>query len=184
MRKATVIILVLAIALASTLYWGIAQRNEAIRQQNNFEAQLLFKDQQREVTQKQLRTLYSFVQTLQDKLNIKPKQIERIIQADIVYTDRFVSDTIYAGKDTLKVYPDSLHGVIQRPCYDLNYLLYKGDFSGVVSIHDSITCVMYKQRPHRLLFIKYGRWQHKALFYSKCMDSTYRAVENIQVIRR
>ena len=177
------IIITLSILLTTAVLFGIAQRKHSIRFENNWKAEMSDRADERLVTTKELRQLYSVTEEMQRKLNIKPKQVDRWLQGKISYRDTGSVRIVFSPSDTVFVYPDSLHGVIERPCYNLSWLLYQGIFTEELNYNDSIQVMLYRERQKKFWFIKYGRWKHKAVLYSGCRDSVYKVFNNVEVIR-
>lgn len=176
------IILILIIGIFTTLKWGLGQKQEKVRYRNNYEAVMLYRDQEQILHSNELTAYNAIVIKLQKELNIKPKLIEHIIQGEVRYQDTGSVKIEFKDRE-VKVYPDSLFFLIPRPCYDLSVLIYKGKAFESLNYHDTISGILYKKRPHKFLFIKYGRWIHKGALYSSCRDTTMIPFNNIKVIR-
>lgn len=176
------IILILILGIIMAFKWGVGQMKEKVRYRNNYEAVQLYRDQEQVLHSNELTAYNNIVIKLQKELKLKPKQIERILQGEIRYQDTGSVKIQFKDRE-VKVYPDSIHGMINKPCYDLNLLLYKGKFYEALSYHDTLSGVLYKKRPHKFLFIKYGRWIHKGALYSSCRDTMMIPFNNIKVIR-
>lgn len=185
--KRIIAIIALAIGLFLALMWGLSQRSEKLRHKDNYEAVTtdLGIEQQLKLSEiKKNEELSKINKLLKDSLGIKPKQIDHYIVGEIQYRDTGRIDTLLYGRDTTKVYRDSLHFAIVRPCYDLDILIYKGKATESLSYHDTITGTLYRERPHKFLFIKYGRWQHKGVFYSSCRGEFTIPNQNIKVVKK
>lgn len=175
------IIIMAAIAFIIGRAW-YKERENRITAENNLSASEVYHNQQKDLTKKQAKEFYGGVLTiLGDKLGVKPKQITGFIQGEVQYRDTGSTKVIERTGDTILVYPDSLTGSIERPCYTLDWLLYKGYFTEYLDYHDSITLAMYRERPHKFLFIKYGRWINKAEIYSGCNGSTIKVFNNVKI---
>jgi len=176
------IIVTLSILLATAVMFGTYQRKEKLRFEQNWQAEKSDRGDEKVLTQKELKSLYSEVERMQHKLNVKPKQIDRWIKAPISYIDTGSVRVIYSPSDTVYIYPDSLHGEVVRPCYGLSWLIYKGNFTEQINYSDTVQLLMYRERPKKFLFIKYGRWVNSAALYSQCRDSVYKVFNNVRVI--
>ena len=174
--------LILAATIAGLIWLNLHQRSELTRTRANWRAEVQDLIRQQDVTQRELVQMYDITERLQQELNIKPKQIVQYIRVPVQYRDTG-SVKINTVHDTVKVYPDSISGLIKRPCYDLSILLYRGEFVTQMSYKDTTEVVLYRTRPHRFWFIRYGKWQHQAALISACRDTIYRPVRNIKVIR-
>lgn len=174
-------IIILFVAVALALWWGFSQRAEKIRFERNFKAEKLYRDQEREITGRELKEMYSVTEKLQKELKIKPKQVIRWMQGEISYQDTGSTTIITRPNDTILVYPDSIHGKIEKSCYTLDLLLYKGVFVEQLNYRDSLQVMLYRERPKKFLFIKFGKWVNKAVLYSTCRDSTYKVFDNIKI---
>jgi hypothetical protein len=152
--------------------------------ESNFSAAVKHHDVQIELTKRQAEQLYGKqIDSLAEQLSIKPKQITQYIKGDIQYRDTGSVKIIARPGDTVLVYPDSITGMISKPCYDLSLLLYKGKFYEQLDYHDVISSVIYRERPHKIWFIKYGRWRYRGAIYSNCRDTTYVPFEVVKVGR-
>ena len=176
------IIITLSILLTAAVLFGISQRKKSIRFEQNWKAEVSDRADERQVTTRELKELYSVTAEMQRKLNIKPKQVTRWLQAPINYIDTGSVRLVLSPSDTVYIYPDSLHGEVVRPCYGLSWLIYKGNFTEQINYSDTVQLLMYRERPKRFLFIKYGRWVNSAALYSQCRDSVYKVFNNVRVI--
>lgn len=177
------IIIGLSVLLILLGWFGYRQMSEAKRYKQNWIAEKQERDQERVVTQKELSTVYNIAEGLQKQLNIKPKHVDRWVRGAIQYVDTGSTRTITIPADTMLIYPDSISGVLTMPCYDLSILLYKGKFSVTQSGKDTISVILYRNRPKKFLFIRYGGWINKAALYSSCRDSVYKVFDNVKVVR-
>lgn len=176
--------LLLLIALTGAIWWGVSQRAEKLRYRDNFEAEQLYMDQERQITGRELKQLYETAEDLQKKLGIKPKQVVQWMQAEVKYIDTGSTVIQYNPTDTVFVYPDSLYGSIDRDCYKMDWLLYRGLFSEKMAYNDSLQIMLYRERANRVWFVRFGRWKHKAALYSSCRDSVYKVFDNVSVVGR
>jgi hypothetical protein len=173
-------IVILFVCVSAALWWGFGQRSEKLRYLDNFNAERKDRDQEREISGKELKKLYGVTEKLQKELGIKPKQVVQWMQGEISFRDTGSTKILYRDKE-VKVYPDSLYGSIDKNCYTLNWLLYKGMFTESLDYKDSLQVMIYRERSKRIWFIKYGRWLHSAALYSGCRDSVYKVFDNIKV---
>lgn len=180
--KAKIIIGLSALLILSG-WFGYRQLSEAKRYKQNWIAEKQFRDQERTVTAKELSQVYSTSVHLQKLLGIKPKQVDHWIRGVIQYVDTGRTDTITLPADTVLVYPDSIYGNIQMPCYDMDILLYKGKFITEQHGKDTISAFIYRKRAKKFLFVKYGKLIHKAALHSSCRDSVYMVFDNVKVIK-
>lgn len=177
------IIIGLSVLLILLGWFGYRQMSEAKRYKQNWIAEKQERDQERVITQKELSTVYNIAEGLQKKLGLKPKQVDRWLRGAIQYVDTGSTKTISVPPDTVLIYPDSITGVLRLPCYDLSILLYRGQFSVEQRGNDTISVILYRNRPKKFLFIKYGAWAHRAALYSSCRDSVYKVFDNVKVVR-
>lgn len=173
---------ILALIIAVLVWLAYHQRSELKRTRANWRAEVQDIGRQQNVTQRELVEIYDIAERLQMKLNIKPKHIVQYIRVPVQYKDTG-SVKIDTRHDTVKIYPDSITGVIKRPCYDLSILLYRGTYYADLHYKDTTEVVLYRVRPNRFWFIRYGKWQHEAALISACRDTVYRPVRNIRVVR-
>ena len=145
------------------------QRSKTKIAENNLAAQVVYHDRQIDITKRQAKELYGkTIDSLSQALKIRPKQITHWIKGEVKYKDTGSVVIETRPGDTVLIYPDSITGHIATECYNLDLLLYKGIFYETLNYHDSLTMVLSRERPHQFLFIKYGRWIHKASILSKC----------------
>ncbi|MFA6876131.1 MAG: DUF6549 family protein [Parabacteroides sp.] len=176
------IIIALLTSLIGAIAWGVSQTKEKVKYKNNYEAVTLYRDQEQTLYVNELKSYNDIVIKLQKELGIKPKQIEHFTQGEIQYQDTGSVKIKYKDRE-VKVYPDSLYFAIARPCYDLSLLIYKGKAYESLKYHDTITGTLYKERPHKFLFVRYGKWIHKAAIYSSCRDTSFIPFNNVKVVR-
>ena len=176
------IIIGLSVLLILLGWFGYRQMSEAKRYKQNWIAEKQELDQERAVTQRELSAVYNITESLQKQLGLKPKQVDRWLRGSIQYVDTGSTRTITIPADTMLIYPDSISGVLTMPCYDLSILLYKGKFSVTQAGKDTISVILYRTRPKKFMFIKYGGWVHKAALYSSCRDSVYKVFDNVKVL--
>jgi hypothetical protein len=113
--------------------------------------------------------------SLATSLKIKPKQIEKII-----YIDNSTHDTV-----PVPVYISPLkkdHWILRdsSACWKyVSRLTLKGDsLTGVRELfdyHNVTTQTFYKLRPHKFLFIKWGKWMYFQKIDAACDSVRYRA---------
>lgn len=113
--------------------------------------------------------------SLAASLKIKPKQIEKIITIDNSTHDTVrieipvtvLSKNHWSIADTGKCY------IWQGEVFYINDSLnvYKTAFIYI----NKTTQTFYKKRPHKLLFIRYGKWQYLQKINAKCGEVTYKA---------
>ena len=177
------IVIGLSVLLALSCWFGYRQYSEAKRYKQNWIAEKHERDQERAVTQKELSTVYNITEGLQKKLGLKPKQVERLVQGEISFRDTGRTKEIFIPADTVFIYPDSISGVITSDCYNIDILLYKAVFTAKLDYKDTLSLMMYRERPHKFLFVKYGRWRHRAALYSGCSGSVYKVFNNVSIQR-
>lgn len=176
----------LAVMLAIVFFIGRAwfiERQVRITAENNYAAEVAYNDREVNLTKKQAKEFWGGVLTkVAEKSGTKTKYITRFIQGDIQYRDTGSVAVVYRPGDTVLVYPDSITGLIQKPCYDLNLLLYKGKFYESIDYHDSLSMALYKgKRTKRVLFIRYGKRPIHGVIYSHCTDSVYKVFNNLNI---
>lgn len=180
--KTYMTIVILAFMLVMSTLWGLSERAEKTRVKSNLDAEILSRDSERQYTRKELLRYDSTVRTLTDKLAIKPKQVERLVYVTQASRDTGTTRMIAHGASAVKVYADSSHFTINRPCYNLDILLYRGAAFATLDYNDKLSVILYRERPNNFWFIRYGKWKHKAAIYSECGDTIYPANNNIKVI--
>ena len=120
------------------------------------------------------------VDSLSKALQIRPKQIEKIIT---------ITNTIH---DTVKVpvYVETagqdhwfLSDTMQCALYEANVLLKESDIEVQRTKFDysnKTIQTFYKRRPHKFIFIKYGKWQYKQKINPECGDVKINTIEFIK----
>lgn len=174
-------IAILVACLSAALWWGFSQRRDKLTYRDNWKAEKHYLDQERIVTSREMSELYKESTVLQKRLGLKPKQVERLVQGEISFRDTGRTKEIFIPADTVFIYPDSISGVITSDCYNIDILLYKAIFTAKLDYKDTLSLMMYRERPHKFLFVKYGRWRHRATLYSGCRDSVYKVFNNLNI---
>jgi hypothetical protein len=113
--------------------------------------------------------------SLAKSLNIKPRQLQKII-----YIDNSTHDTIKVPVLTTFV---SKNWAIKDStrCLKLRYnAKLEGDSlkttRELLEYDNQITQTFYKQRPHKLFFIKFGRWKYLQKISSDCGDTEIKTI--------
>lgn len=118
--------------------------------------------------------------SLSGALKIRPKQIEKIIYITTTEKDTVVKEVPVKvlGKD---------HWLIADTgkCYTWKGEAFLSDDSLSVkktefSYHNKTTQVFYKKRPHKFLFIRYGKWTYLQQLSSECGESQQRTIEFVK----
>jgi len=188
MRRRISGIVLLCVILLIMLLWGINQRSEKLRYKSNFEAEVLHNGQQVIVTQSEYQRLYKDIDSLTRSLGLKPKQVIQIVQSNYEIVDsavgKLTGDTIYQIRnDTVIMYIDTLKFSIDRPCYILSGYLANNQIHEKLTLKDKSSLIIYRERPRKFLFIKYGRWQYSAILHSQC-SGRIMSVDNNVLIKR
>lgn len=174
------IIVLIIIGIFCLFYSG--ERNKRLTAERNLTASLLDKSLQIEVTKRQADRLYgATIDSLARALKVKPKQIVRWQKAEIEYRDTGSVVIVPPRIDTVKIYPDSLHGRVERDCYTIDILLYQNRFYTELQYRDELMPVIYRERPRRILFVRFGRWQYRVEILSKCDKAKISVFENVYV---
>jgi hypothetical protein len=101
-------------------------------------------------------------------LKIKPKQVEKI-----VYVDVFTHDTIKVPVPAEITGPDRWKITDTGKCFKWSANAFKqGDSLKIqrtlFEYNNRTTEVYYRKRPHKFLFIHYGKWQYISEISSEC----------------
>lgn len=159
-----------------------AERGKRLTAERNLTASLRDKSLQIEVTKRQADRLYgATIDSLARALKVKPKQIVRWQKAEIEYRDTGSVVIVQPRIDTVKIYPDSVHGRVEKDCYTIDILLYQNRFYTELQYRDELTPVIYRERPRRIWFVKFGRWQYRVEILSKCEKTKISVFENVYV---
>ena len=115
-----------------------------------------------------------------DSLKMKPKSIEKIIYRTITDIDTVIHEVpVYVlGKNQWQ-FTDT------GACYIYKgVVFYTGDSIKVhkteFSYHNETTDYFYQQRPHKFLFIRFGKKQVKQVTVPKCGTATERIIEIVK----
>jgi hypothetical protein len=181
--KKNITIAILLLTVTALTWYVFNQASNIKRIRHNWIADVQELSEEREVTQRELRQVYDIAEELQVQLSLKPKQIIQYLETPVQWRDTG-STVIHTHRDTVLVYPDSITGLVSKPCYDLNILLLRGQIYTDLDFKDTLKVVMYRRRPHRLWFIRYGRWINDAAVISECRDTVYIPTQNIKVRNR
>lgn len=158
------------------------ERSKRITAERNLTATIKDKSLQVEVTKRTADRLYgATIDSLSRQLGIKPKQIVQWMKGEIEYRDTGSVVVIPPRIDTVKIYPDSVHGRVERDCYTIDILLYQNRFYTELQYRDELMPVIYRERPRRILFVRFGRWQYRAEILSKCDKTKISVFENVYV---
>jgi hypothetical protein len=108
-------------------------------------------------------------------LKIKPKQIEKII-----YINNVIHDTTTVSVDLKNFGVGEWLLRDSSECFKyVSKLVLRGDsFSGKRQLFEytnKTTQTFYKKRPHKFLFIKYGRWQYLQKIDATCGEVTFQS---------
>ncbi|MBW6491963.1 MAG: hypothetical protein K0B15_12300 [Lentimicrobium sp.] len=184
-----IILAALLLCLVLCLFWALKERSVKLRYKDNLEAEIFRNGQQVIVTEKEYSRLYSEIDSLSLELGKKPKHIVQIVKVDYRVTDTMeiplYGDTLFLWRnDTVFVQPDTLWFDHSKPCYHLTGYVYDKKIVAAIDYRDSPVMIFERQRSKRFLFIKYGRWKHSAMFYSKCSGKLMWIEENILIDRK
>lgn len=170
--------LLLYVVIAGVVYlWTVDRKNLAdnvSRLEKNQDALILNQSEQVELYRKDFKRYFPKLDSIAKKINItKPTQI-------------IVNN--YSYKDTsivqfpMKQYGDTLKfakpiGCIRVEGYVLDKVI---TFTKQESI-DTLTTFLYGKRPHKFLFIKWGKWIIDAKTYSACKGDTIKIEKNLKI---
>ncbi|MBW6491858.1 MAG: hypothetical protein K0B15_11770 [Lentimicrobium sp.] len=187
MVRSLSIYIVLTAIVALLLFLLMAEIKSNYRLKDNYSALLSDISLQQTVTNKEYKKLYSEIDRLTRELGLKPKQIIQIVQTTYTIKDTVTfplsGDTTYLVRnDTVFSIIDTLRFNIERPCYKLSGWIYDSKIHENLLLKDKTSVVIYRERPNKLLFVKFGRWRYSALFHSEC--SGHMKVDNNIVIQK
>lgn len=158
------------------------ERSKRITAERNLTATIKDKSLQVEVTKRTADRLYgATIDSLSREIGIKPKQIVQWMKGEIEYRDTGSVVIVQPRIDTVKIYPDSVHGRVEKDCYTIDILLYQNRFYTELQYRDELTPVIYRERPRRIWFVKFGCWQYRVEILSKCDKTKISVFENVYV---
>jgi len=174
-----VIVAIVLIAIGFLYFSELGKRKLAER---NLVAAIAENDMEMELTKRQAEQFYgATIDSLAAKLGVKPKHIVRWAKGPLQYRDTGSVVITPPRIDTVKVYADSITGRVSDKCYTIDILLYKGKFHTDLNYKDELIPVTYRERPKRIWFIKYGRWQYRTEILSSCSDSSIKVFNNVSI---
>lgn len=180
----TQILLISVGVLLITVYFSISTcnkyRNKYKSQQSTIETLVLNNQQQEEYSAKQFKKLYSKIDSLATSLNISSKNIEHVIINEYRFKDTVVTKTnlVNTTMDKVKYF------MIGKSCYTIEGLVTPDSITvNAIDLKDKLTTFLYKYRPYKFWFIKYGRWRYSAKMYSECKGDTISIQKNIKISR-
>ena len=172
--------LLLYAIIAGVVYlWMVDRKNLADnvdRLSRNQDAILLRQSEQVELTQREFKRLYYKEDSIAQLVGIKPKQLQQVIVNNYHYKDTSIVQfpTIKSG-DTIKFVKPigclKVEGYVLRDSISFT----KPEFN------DKLHTFLYGKRPHKFLFIKWGKWIIDAKTYSECKNDTIQVEKNLKI---
>ena len=117
------------------------------------------------------------IDSLSKVLQIKPKQIEKIVTKTVIQKDTVIKKVpVYTSGQNFWKIKDS------GPCFKWQADAFILDDSLSVnrtlfSYSNKTTDAFYKERPWKFLFIKFGKWQYKQKTNSECGESVTKEIQ-------
>lgn len=173
------------VLIAALGYMYLSEYGKRKLSDRNLIAAISKKDMEIQITKQQSDKIYgSAIDSLARELGIKPKQLVRWMVGQVRYQDTGSTVIVVPKADTVLVYPDSLTAHFKQNCYTLDVLFYKGAASHTLNYRDDIIPVIFRERPYKFWFIRYGKWQYRAEILSMCSDSSIKVINNVSIKNR
>jgi len=160
-----------------------AQKAEIARVQGN-NAQLMGENLQKTTLVLKERELTGKVlaerDSLAEALKIRPKQITKIVTTTVIQKDTVIKKVpVYISGQNFWKIKDS------GPCFvwQANAFILDDSLSvnrTLFSYNNKTTDVYFKERPHKFLFIRYGKWQYKQKIDSECGGISTKEIQFIK----
>lgn len=161
----------------------IRQKREIQRVKDNLEVQLRedFSKEQ-EITKQELKKYYSgIIDSLKHVADVKPKQIEHIVQVRYNYVDSTIyTDSLIYIYDTI-TNKEGYKFAVETKCNYLEGKVFVPDsiILDKVEYRDNITMVLYKGK-----FRFFKPREYRACAISSCQNDTIAVSNNLHVIKR
>lgn len=155
------------------------EKEDRKRYNNNMIALISDKNQQQEITIRELKNLYPKYDSLAKVLNIKTKDITNIIDIQYRFRDSTITRTIL-NRDSIS---ERAYFNLQEKCYTLSGYIKKDSILFTdKQFNDNLTTFLYKDYRKKYLW---GLIKTKPFYtskvYSECMNDTIEVTNNIQI---
>ncbi len=174
---------VLIIAIVLLFMNNLNLRKENRRVSDNYETTLLKIDREQQLTKDELKKMYKKYDTLSNKLDIKLKNIERIVKIKYEFRD----STVIKAKTIVDTVHEKLNFIATNKCYEISGFVQKNDvLINNVHVDDKLDLFIYKEKPKWMLGLRkfWKRYTHTAKVYSECKGDTMYIEQNIKIIKK
>lgn len=129
------------------------------------------------------KTMSAKVDSILQAEKIKPKQVKSVVERFYYYRDTSYQshspDPVVVNNETIYPFTDV------KDCFSIKGFLQVRDLRPSVTITDRLytnnsTDIAYLVRPHKFLFIKYGKWQGKLKTVNQCGETTTKEIEIVK----
>lgn len=172
--------LLLYVVIAGIVYlWMVDRKNLANnveRLERNQNALVLNTSEQIELTKREFKKLYHKEDSIAQLVGIKPNQVQQVVVNNYHYKDTSIVQfpTIQVG-DTIKFIKPvgclKVEGYVLRDSITFT----KQEFN------DKLHTFLYGKRPHKFLFIKWGKWIIDSKTYSECKQDIISIETNLKI---
>jgi len=161
--------------------WIVDRKNLAEnvdRLGRNQTALVLKNSEQIELTKREFTRLYHKEDSIAQFIGIKPKQLQNVIVNNYHYKDTSIVKFPLIPTNT----GDTVKFIKPTGCVRVEgYVLNKDIIFNKVEVFDTFTTYLYGKRPHKFLFIKWGKWIIDAKTYSECKKDTIQVEKNLKI---
>lgn len=150
------------------------------RLENNQHAILVNSTEQVSLTTREFKNLYHKEDSIAQLVGIKSKQLQNVIVNNYHYKDSTII-TIPLKPDSIN-HSDTLKFIVPLGCITLKGYVVKDNITfSSKEYKDKLHTFLYGVRPHKFLFIKYGKWIIEAKTYSECLQKNINIEKNLRI---
>jgi len=167
--------------IAGCIYlWMIDRKNLSAnvdRLKQNQDALLANQSEQIDLTRREFKKYYHYEDSIAQKIDIKPNQVQNVIVNNYHYKDTSIIQfpLIPTKGDTLKF-------IAPIKCMKVEgYTIDKKIIFTNETFNDKFHTFLYGVRPHKFLFIKWGKWIVDSKTYSECLNDTVSVEKNLKI---
>jgi hypothetical protein len=175
----TTILVICFFALFTIFKLYQSEKKDRKRYNNNMIALISDKNQQQEITIKELKDLYPKYDSLARELNIKTKYITNIINIKYKFRDSTITSTILE-RDSIS---ERIYFNLNEKCYSMSGYIKKDSILFTnKTFSDNLTTFLYKDYRKKYLWglLKFKPF-YTSKIYSECMNDTIEVTNNIKI---
>lgn len=156
--------------LISSLYLNYYLNKENKRNAANWATEAAGKDQAIFIKNGELKDNYAQLDSLRKVLGIRAKTVVTVFKTSYIYKDSTLLIPVIDNQtyyDTINI---NRQYSIKGSCYDLDIIKNGDSIYSLLNYHDSMIGYLYKERPHKFLFIRWGAWIYQLKIQSECQN--------------